>query len=123
MERQSHNFQRQQQVGKNNGSIYPESLSGRDGHLGRDFRLLANLDQRVLFADGAVFRHVTASLPHEPHWRAVNRLELASLDELGFRGRHANFQCSIFEPCPGAALISIHCLAGLSKSWTTCPTE
>ena len=88
MEGQAHDFERQQQVGKDDGRIDAEGFRGRDGDLGGELGLLADLDERMLFADGAVFGHVASGLAHEPDGRAVDRLRLAGFDEAGFRGRH-----------------------------------
>ena len=88
MKGQSHDFERKQQIGKDDGRIHAQGLSGRDRHLGRYFRPLAYLDQRILLADGAVFRHVTARLAHEPDRRPIHRKSTASLDEAGFGSRH-----------------------------------
>ena len=88
MKGQAHDFERQQQVGKNDGCVDPRGLGGGNRDFGRDRRLLANLDERILLAQGAVFGHVAPSLAHEPDRRLVDRLRPASLHEAGFGGRH-----------------------------------
>ena len=73
LKRQAHRFQRQQQVGKDDGRIHAQLLRGGNRHLGRQLRLLADLHQRVVLADLAVLLHVTARLAQEPHRRAIHR--------------------------------------------------
>ena len=71
MEWQAHDFERQQQVSKNDGGINVQNFRGCDGHFGGEARLLADLDQRMILADRAVFGHVAPRLAHEPDRRAV----------------------------------------------------
>ena len=59
MKGQAHHFERQQQIGKNNGGIDAEKFGGRDGDFGGDRRLLADFKQRVLLANRAILRPYT----------------------------------------------------------------
>src|SRR5206468_6713497 len=62
MKRQTHDFERKQEIGKNDGCIYAEGLGGGDGYISGNFRALTNLYQRILFAHSAILRHVTPGL-------------------------------------------------------------
>ena len=88
MKRQSHDFERKQQIGKDDGGVHAQRFSGCNRHFGRYFRPLAYLDQGILLADGAVFRHVAPRLAHEPDRRPIHRKRPAGLDEAGFGSRH-----------------------------------
>src|SRR5262249_57431692 len=66
MKWQSHDFERQKQVGEDNRRIDIKNFRRFNRDLCRDRWRLADFDQRILFTDGAVFRHVTPSLAHEP---------------------------------------------------------
>ena len=83
MEGQAHDFERQQQVGEDDGGVNLEELGGGDGHFGREFGLLADFDQRMMLADVAVFLHVAASLAHEPNRSGLDRKPLAGADKQG----------------------------------------
>ena len=88
MKRQAHDFEREQKVGENDGGIDAEKFSGGDGDFGGERGILANLEQRVLLANGAVFGHVASGLAHEPDGRAVDWLRFTGADEIGIGGRH-----------------------------------
>ena len=88
MKRKAHHLERQEQVREDDGSVYLENLGGLDGDLGSDRRPLADFDQRILFADGAIFRHVSARLAHEPERRALSGLGLGGPHEEGIGGGH-----------------------------------
>ena len=88
MKGQSHDFERQQQIGEDNGGVDAEDLGGGDGHLRGQRRLLANFQQRMLLAHGPVLSHVASGLAHEPYRRAVDRLRLAGAHKDGIRGGH-----------------------------------
>ena len=77
-----------QQISKNYGGIYVQSFGGGNGYIGRDFRPLANFDQGILLADGAILRHVTPGLTHEPDRRPIHGLRLAGLYEAAFWSGH-----------------------------------
>jgi len=63
-ERQAHDFQGKQQVGKDDCSIDFEDLSRGDRYLGSEAWLLADFDERMVFANGTIFAHVAAGLSH-----------------------------------------------------------
>ena len=88
MKWQAHDFQRQQQVGEDDGGVNLEELGGGDGDLGREFRLLADFDQGIMFADVAVLLHVAAGLAHEPNRSGLDRKALAGTYKQGVRGGH-----------------------------------
>src|SRR5579864_6448652 len=127
MKRKSHDFERQQQVSEDDRGINTQGFSRRNGHIGGDFGLLANLDQRILFADGAVFGHVAARLTHEPDRRAINRLCLASLHESGFWGRHEHltvaFSSRMLGRETGIWFGGVPSCGSLFQSSQTCPSE
>src|ERR1700734_4505118 len=62
MKGQAHDFERKQEVGEDDGGIDAEKFCGGDGDFGGKRGAFADLEQRVLLADGAVFGHVTSSL-------------------------------------------------------------
>src|SRR5215831_9527098 len=88
MKRQTHDFEGQQQVREDDGGIDAKYFRGRDRDFGCQRRSLANLQQRMLLSHGAIFRHVTTGLPHEPHRSSVHRLPFAGANEGGIGGRH-----------------------------------
>jgi hypothetical protein len=61
---QPHDFEGKKKIGEDDGRIDFKDLGSFNGDLGRDLRLLADLDQGILLADGAVLRHVAS-----PAWR------------------------------------------------------
>ena len=85
---QPHDFEREKKIGEDDGGIDFEDLGRFDGDLGRDLRLLADLDQGILFADGAVLSHVASSLAHEPDWSAFGGLSLGGANKERVGGRH-----------------------------------
>src|SRR3954471_23756342 len=74
LERQSHWFERQQKIGKNDCGIHAELLRRRDGDFRRNFRLLADLYKGVVLANIPVLLHVATGLPQKPDWSAVDGL-------------------------------------------------
>ena len=86
MKGQAHDFERQQKVGEDDGGVDAEDFRGRDGDLGGERGLLADLQKRVLLADRAILGHVASGLAHEPDGCAVDGLRLASANEAGIRG-------------------------------------
>ena len=78
---QAHDFEREKKIGEDDGRIDFEDLGRFDGDLGRDLRLLADLDQGILLADGAVLRHVASSLAHEPDWGPFGGLGLGGANQ------------------------------------------
>ena len=85
---QAHDFEGKQEVGEDDGGVDSEKFCGGDGDLGGERGLLADLEQRVLLADGAVLGHVASGLAHEPDGSAVDGLRLAGANEAGIWGRH-----------------------------------
>ena len=61
MERQAHDFKRQQQIGKDDCRIHAENLGRFNRDLGREGRFLADLQQRMLLANGAILGHVPSA--------------------------------------------------------------
>ncbi len=61
----------------------PSFFRRGDGDFRSDFRLLADLDQRVMLADVAVLLHVAAGLAQKPHRRPVDRLAQAGTHKAG----------------------------------------
>ena len=58
--------------------------------------LLADFEQRILLADGAILGHVASGLAHEPDGRAVDGLSLAGANEEGIRGGHEPLNVAFF---------------------------
>src|SRR5450755_651634 len=88
MEGKSHDFQWKKKIGEDDGRIDFENLRRFDGDLSGDLGLFADLNQRILFADGAVLRHVAASLAHEPDRSALGGVGLRGTDKERVWGRH-----------------------------------
>ena len=88
VEGQPHDFEGKKQVGKDNGGVDTEDFGGGNGDLGRKFGFLADLNQGMLLANRAIFRHVAAGLTHKPDRRTLDRLGLASTHEERLRGGH-----------------------------------
>ncbi len=76
------------EIGKNDGRIHSQCLRSSNRDLRREPRVLADFNQRVLFADGPVFRHVAPGLSHEPYRGTVRRQRFAGLYEAGIGGWH-----------------------------------
>ncbi len=90
---QAHDFQRKQQVGKDDGGVDPQSLGGRDGDFGGERGLLADFDEGVVLADFAVLGHVAARLAHKPDRCRVGGKTFTGTDEdrIGRRHRRSKF--------------------------------
>src|SRR5579884_887751 len=83
LEIQAHDFERQEKVGKNDGRIDSQTLSGSDGNVSRKLGGLTDLNDGMLFADLAVLRHVTPGLAHEPDGRLRTGLIQVSFKNFG----------------------------------------
>ena len=79
LEADAHGFERQQDVGEDDGSVDLVAPHGLDRHLGGDLRRLAHFEEGVLRPDLAVFRQISSCLAHHPYGRAVNGLASACL--------------------------------------------
>ena len=84
----SHDLERQQQIGKDNGGVYSQLFRRGDGDLSRQCRLLADLEQRMLLAHRAVLSHVASRLAHQPDGRCVYGELFAGVHKAGVGGRH-----------------------------------
>jgi hypothetical protein len=100
MEGQAHDFERKEKVGKDDGGVDAEKLGGGDGDFGRELGFLADFEQGMLLAHGAVLGHVASCLAHEPDGRVIDGLRLAGADEAGIGSGHEfdrwTDYCSIF---------------------------
>src|SRR5208282_326518 len=118
---QPHDFEREKKIGEDDGRINLEDLGSFNSHLGRDLRLLADLDQRVLFADGAVLGHVASSLTHEPDWSPFGGLSLGGANEERVCGRHGPFNLTSSEQrrvYPRSSLCELGPCRGPWARWT-----
>ena len=88
MKGQAHDLERKQEVGEDDGGVDAEKLGGGDGDFGGECRLLADFEQGMLLANGAVLGHVASCLAHEPDGSAVDGLGLAGANEEGIGRRH-----------------------------------
>jgi len=88
MKGQAHDFERKQEVGENDGGVDLENFGGSDGNFGGERRLLADFEQGMLLANGAVLGHVASGLAHEPDWRSLDGLGLRGANEDGIGRRH-----------------------------------
>ena len=79
----AHRLERQQQIGKENRGVDVDSAD----RLERDFRgeigRAAQLEQRIAFAERAIFAHVPAGLAHEPDGCGVDGLQTAGSKKSG----------------------------------------
>src|SRR5438270_6045929 len=82
VEWESHHFERQKQVGEDDGGIDLKDLRGGNRDFGGERGLLADFQKRMLLAHGAIFGHVAPGLAHEPDGSALYRLRLASANEV-----------------------------------------
>ena len=88
MKGQAHDFQRKQQVGKDDGGVDAQSLGCGDGDFGGQRGLLADFDEGVVLADFAVLGHVTSRLAHKPNRGRVGGKTFTSTDEERIGRRH-----------------------------------
>ena len=86
LEIEPHAFQRQKQVGKDDGRIHVKLFRGGDGHLGGQLGILADLQQGVVAAYGLVLRHIAAGLAQEPHRGLVHWLAQAGAQKAAAGG-------------------------------------
>ncbi len=89
VKREAHDLEGEEEVGEDDGGIDSEKLGGGDGDLGGERGILADLDDGMALADGAVFGHVAAGLAHEPDGDGVAGLGFAGANEEGVRGGHS----------------------------------
>ena len=85
---EAHGGEGEQEVGKDDGGVYAETLGCGDGDFGGDLRGAADFKERVVFADGHVLGHVTAGLAEEPDGSSVNGKAEAGADEAGVGRNH-----------------------------------
>ena len=83
---EAHGREGKQEVGEDDGGVDAEAFGGGDGDFGGDFGGAADVEQRVVAADGHVFRHVAAGLAEEPDGGAVDGLAEAGADEAAAGG-------------------------------------
>ena len=88
MKGQAHDFERKQEVGEDDGGVDLKKFSGGDGDFGGERGLLADFEQGMLLANGAVLGHVASGLAHEPDGSALDGLRLAGANEDGIGRRH-----------------------------------
>jgi hypothetical protein len=88
MERQSHDFEGKEKIGEDDGGVDAKKLGRGDGDFGSELGLLADFEQRMLLANGAVLGHVASCLAHEPDGSVIDGLRLAGADEVGIGSRH-----------------------------------
>src|SRR5579864_798529 len=88
MKIETHDLEWQEQVREDDGGVHAERLGSGDGYLRGDVGLFTDLDKRIFFADGAVFRHVAPGLAHEPYRRHRHRQRLTGADKDRIGGGH-----------------------------------
>jgi hypothetical protein len=79
----AHGLERQEDVGEDDGRVHGKGLDGLERHLAGELGGLGELEDRVFFAQAAIFGHVATRLAHEPDRDAVHRPSAAGLDEAG----------------------------------------
>jgi len=80
---EAHGSEGEQEVGEDDCSVNAEALGGGDGDFGCDVGGAADVEERVVLADGHVLGHVAAGLAEEPDGCAVDGLAEAGADEAG----------------------------------------
>ncbi len=88
MKGQAHDFERKQEVGEDDGGVNLKDFGGRDGDFGGERGLLADFEQGMLLANGAVLGHVASGLTHEPDRSSLGGLGLAGANEDGIGRGH-----------------------------------
>src|SRR5216683_573525 len=88
VKREFHDLEWQKEIGEDDSCIHPQCFGSADRYCGRQRGILADLQQRMLFADSAVFGHVASCLTHEPHRRTLSRHRFAGSHENGIRRGH-----------------------------------
>ena len=83
LEIQPQGLEDQEDVGEQNRGIDAQPLGRGDRHLGRQLGPFAQLEERDLRANGPVFGHVAAGLPHQPDRRDFRRLAPAGFEKRG----------------------------------------
>jgi hypothetical protein len=91
MKGQAHDFEREQEVGEDDGCIDAEKLGGGDGDFGGEGGHLADFEEGMLLANGAIFGHVASSLTHEPDGSVVGGLRFAGAKEAGIGSGHGRY--------------------------------
>ena len=76
-------FEDQEDVGEEDRGVDAEDLGGRHGDLGGEVGILAEFQEPDLRPHGAVLRHVTAGLPHQPDGGHVGRFAATGAEEVG----------------------------------------
>ena len=92
---QAHDFERKQEVGEDDGGVDSENFGGGDGDFGGERGLLADFEQGMLLANGAILGHVASGLAHEPDGSALDGLGLAGANEEGIGGRHESMMTTL----------------------------
>ncbi len=76
-----HGCEREEEVGEDDGGVDTETLGSGDGDLCGDFGGAADVEQRMVLADGHVLRHVAAGLAQKPDGSAIDGLAEAGANE------------------------------------------
>ena len=71
--------ERRHDVGEENGCVHSQPAYRLQRDLSREFRMVADLHERALFADGAKLRQRATGLPHKPNGGIGDRLTPTSL--------------------------------------------
>ena len=74
----AHGLEGEEDIGEDDGGVYPQSFNRQQGYLRCQLRGLAQGEKRVLPPQGAVLFEKAACLTHEPDRRVLGRLPLAS---------------------------------------------
>src|SRR5260370_431941 len=96
VKREFHDLEWQKEIGEDDRCIHPQCFRSADGYFGRQRGILADLQQRMLLADSAVFSHVASCLTHEPHRRTLYRHSFAGSHEDGIRRGHELLNVAFF---------------------------
>lgn len=79
--RKAHGFRRNQDVRENDDGVNAETPKRLKGNFGGEIGSLAELEKRVIGANGAVFGKVAAGLAHHPDRDARCRFTTAGAEE------------------------------------------
>ena len=83
----AHGFERQQDVGEQDGGVHAHQVDRLDGHLGRQLRGLAEGEEVHVLPHRPVLRQIAPGLAHHPHRPPLGRLAPAGAQEQVVHGQ------------------------------------
>ena len=77
VEPDAHGLEREQEIGEQYGGVHLDAAYRLERDFGGEIGRAAQVEQRISFAQRAIFAHVAAGLAHEPDGCRVDRLQTA----------------------------------------------